>query len=159
MSESVSCPGRNFINASHAEPDASKPWDIHLWILQALLPTPAAAWCSCHMIFCSQASFGQESWAFCWEEGQAVAHFAVISVTLLPPLLRGAALVQTTSLLGLRREWRNWVQTGPLCRTACPLDEAALPQTLGCSGTWGKAPLRDDCGLRGLFSLYKCFCR
>lgn len=159
MSESVSCPGRNFINALHSEPDRSKPWDIHLWILQALLPAPAAAWRSCCMIFCSQASFGWEGWVFCWEGGQVVAHFAVISVTLLPPLLRGAALVQTASLLGLGREWKNWVQTGALCRTTCPLDKAVLPQTLGCSGTWGKASLRDGCSSRDLYSLYKCFCR
>lgn len=42
---------------------------------------------------------------FCWEGGQAVAHFAMILVILPPPLLPGAALLQTSSLLGLGREW------------------------------------------------------
>lgn len=51
MSESVFCPGRNFINALHSETDASKTWDIYPQTLQALLPTPAAAWDSWCVIF------------------------------------------------------------------------------------------------------------
>lgn len=47
-----------------------------------------------------------------------VAHFAVILVTLLPPLICGAVLVQTASLLRLGIEWKNLVQGGLLCMTS-----------------------------------------
>lgn len=36
---------------------------------------------------------------------QEMAHFAVILVTLLPPLVCGAVVVQTASLLTLGIEW------------------------------------------------------
>lgn len=109
MSESVSCPGRNFINALHSETDASKPWDIHPQILQDLLPAPAAVWHSWCVVLCSQASLGQEIWVFFWEREQEMAHFAVVLVTLLL-LICGAALVHTASLLRLGIEWKNLVQ-------------------------------------------------
>lgn len=88
----------------------SKPWDIHPQILQALQPAPATAWHSWCVVLCSRDSLGQDIQVFCWEGEQEVAYFAVILVTLLPPLICGAVLVQTTSLLGLEIEWKNLVR-------------------------------------------------
>lgn len=57
-----------------------------------------------------------------------MAHFAVILLTLLPPLTCGAVLVQTVSLLRPEIEWKDLVQGCPWCITAESLDRIALPQ-------------------------------
>lgn len=57
-----------------------------------------------------------------------MAHFAVILLTLLPPLTCGAVLVQTVSLLRPEIEWKNLVQGCPWCINAGSLDRIALPQ-------------------------------
>jgi len=146
VSESVSWPGRGFINASHSEPDVSRPWDIHLHFLQALLPQPSApivGWFSA-----PEPPLGRRAGHFAGR-GDRRKHILLRfrSPSCLPCFveqlcceLHPSSDSEGNAGIGSRRVTRAEI----LVR---PLDEAAPLQTLGCSGTWGKAPLKDGCGL------------